>query len=99
MEDDKLEVTHLMGKKLDKPIILKWKSETKKNKMEQVAQLFGKKLDEEFKLEITFFSMRKIFTVKFTKNGLEYLTKYNAWEQRNCYIPYLLTGKAVVVND
>lgn len=73
--------------------------ESEQNKMERIAKMFGKKLDEEFKLEITFFYMRKIFTVKFTKNGLECLTKYNAWEQRNCYIPSLLTGKAVVVND
>ena len=73
------------------------------NKMEQVAKLFGKKLEEEFKLDIEkenrFLSKIEIFTVKFTKAGLERLTKYNEWEQINCYIPYLLTGKAVVVNE
>ena len=70
------------------------------NKMAQVAQLFGKKLDEEFKVEITsFFSWRKIFTVKFTRAGLERITKYNEWEQINCFIPYLLTGKATIADD
>lgn len=69
------------------------------NRMEEVASMFGKKLGEEFKLEITFFSTRKIFTVKFTRVGLKYLTKYNAWEERNCYIPYLLTGKATIVKN
>ena len=68
--------------------------------MAQVAALFGKKLGEEFKLEITsFFSWRKVFSVRFTKAGLEYLTKHNTWEQINWYIPYLLTSKAVIVDE
>ena len=71
------------------------------NHMEEVAALFGKKLEEEFKLKPTFlpWNRNRIHTVKFTKNGLEYLTKYNEWEPINYYIPSLLTGKAVIVND
>ena len=35
MAEDRIKLTHLMGKKLDKPLIMKWKSETetKKNKI------------------------------------------------------------------
>jgi hypothetical protein len=71
------------------------------NKMAEVAALFGKQLGEEFKLEVVkdnkFLPKRKIFTAKFTKVGLERLTKYNAWEQINCFIPSLLTGELEIM--
>ena len=71
------------------------------NKMAQVAELFGMKLGEEFKVKFTSFFWEELHTVtvRFTRDGLEYLTKYNAWEQINCFIPSLLTGRTVVVND
>jgi hypothetical protein len=47
-----------------------------KNKMGQVAAMFGKQLG---------------------KVGLERLTKYNAWEQINCFIPSLLTGELEIM--
>lgn len=53
MTKDKLEVTHLLGKRLDEPIIIECGSKTEnKNKMEAVAKLFGKKLDEEFIISV-----------------------------------------------
>lgn len=67
----------LADKKADKP-----------NKMEAVAQLFGKKLGEEFKIKL--FTGR-VWIAKFTSNGLKHC--------HNDYLKDLLTGEAVIIND
>lgn len=95
MADDKLEVTHLMGKKLDKPIILKWKSETKKNKMEQVAAMFGKSLGEEF-TAVIWDVMQKW---KFTDEGLKVKYLDGDWHKSDSLLRCLLTGEAKIVED
>lgn len=69
------------------------------NKMEQVAALFGKKLDEEFKLKFTFLPWNRIHTVKFTMRGLECLNTGDEWEPVSCVIPSLLIGTAEIVED
>ena len=65
------------------------------DKMEAVAQLFGKKLGEEFK--ITHMSVTN--TVKFTNDGLEmYYGLSKKWIISSGLLESLLTGEAVIVN-
>ncbi|SFA76252.1 hypothetical protein [Selenomonas ruminantium] len=96
MAEDRLEVTHLMGKKLDKPIIMKWKSETKKNKMEQVAAMFGKKLGEHFCVSCC----NTRFLLKFTSDGLwVFDDTWGHWNGEDGMLEALLTGEAVIVDE
>lgn len=95
MAEDRLEVTHLMGKKLDKPIIIKWKAETKKNKMEAVAQLFGKRLGEEFKMRY----LSNIIKTRFTEHGLEEHFLTSEWLLNGELLRMLLAGEVVIVDE
>ena len=72
-----------------------------KNKMEQVAKLFGKELNEEFNAKIKCWNGKSgEIRAKFTSLGLKVKTRYNAWELRNNdYLADLLTGKAEIIND
>ena len=96
MAEDRIEVTHLMGKKLDKPIIMKWRSETKKNKMEEVARLFNKTLGEEFtvKYQIGKYKWCIEYHVAFTDKGLTHYGK-----SKDVILRQLLTGQAVIISD
>ena len=70
------------------------------NKMEAVAQLFGKKLGEEFTAKIKCWNGRSgEIRAKFTPLGLKVKTIYNAWELRNDCLPDLLTGEAAIINE
>lgn len=77
----------LADKKVDKP-----------NKMEAVAQLFGKKLGEEFwirdnKIDLTMYA-------RFTERGLE--TKdglFDDYVPISTWLEMLLTGEVVIVDD
>ena len=70
--------------------------EADKNKMEQVAQLFGKKLNEPFKVRY----LGEIITMEFTEDGLissdliykGAIIEFNKWH-------VLMTGYAVIVDD
>ena len=70
--------------------------EADKNKMEQVAQLFGKKLNEPFKVMY----LGEIITMEFTEDGLissdliykGAIIEFNKWH-------VLMTGYAVIVDD
>lgn len=98
MAEDRIKLTHLMGKKLDKPLIMKWKSETetKKNKMEAVAKMFGKKLNEEFmaRLKVGF-----EVNCKFTNEGLTQEIVDGDWYDNDNFLRHLLTGRAEIVED
>ena len=67
------------------------------NKMEAVAQLFGKKLGEEFAVED---KHKTVWHCKFTKRGLLYLDKsFFDWQESGDYLlQSLVTGKAVIIN-
>ena len=67
------------------------------NKMEAVAQLFGKKLGERFTVERD----HDIFDCRFMKSGFETSCAYeNPYMDFDCFIlEELLTGKAVIVDD
>lgn len=97
MAENKLEVTHLLGKKLDKPIIMKWKSETKKNKMEQVAAMFGKRLNERFTIDRKGYR----FQARFTSYGLDILGEWdNPYIDVNANVLQdLLTGEEIVIDE
>ena len=68
------------------------------NKMEAVAQLFGKKLDEEFDVKFKCWNGKSgEIRAKFTPLGMKVKRIHNAWELRNNdYLVELLTGKAVI---
>jgi hypothetical protein len=96
MAEDRIEVTHLMGKKLDKPIIMKWKSETKKNKMEQVAAMFGKELGKRF--TVNFYN--RLFDVAFDKSGLRVFSdEIFEDELSRLLLEGLIIGNVVIVDD
>ncbi len=66
------------------------------NKMAEVAQLFGKKLGEKFKI----IHMSVTNTVKFTADGLEiYDGILKKWIISSGLLEALLTGEAVIIND
>jgi hypothetical protein len=71
-----------------------------KNKMEAVAQLFGKKLGEEFTVKYGD-SLAFEAAVKFTKKNfrVKHLPLQDYWSWDNELLADLLTGKAVIVND
>jgi hypothetical protein len=68
------------------------------NKMEQVAMMFGKKLGEEFSVKDKY---KTEWHCKFTKCGLLYLDKtFFDWQESGDYLlQFLLTGRAVIVNE
>lgn len=68
------------------------------NKMEQVAALFGKKLNEEFEIVTPTGKVRK---VKFTTDrGLLYYDRIeHEWNKSFGFLNFLCEGEAVIVND
>ena len=68
-----------------------------KNKMEEVAKLFGKKINEQFTVKDKY---KTEWHCKFTKRGLLYLDKsFFDWQDSGDYLlQSLLTGKAVIVD-
>ena len=66
------------------------------NKMEQVAAMFGKKLDEEFMARL-----KADFEInsKFTKEGLKQEIVDGDWYDNDNFLRRLLTGEAVIVDD
>jgi len=63
------------------------------NKMAQVAEMFGKKIGEEFKLTIK---------ARFNERGLEVLYNnfgYQDWILDSDYLEDLLAGKTLIVED
>ncbi len=69
------------------------------NKMSEVAAMFGKKLDEEFKIKYGD-SLAFEAAVKFTKKNFRVkhlLQDYWSWD--NELLADLLTGRAVIVDD
>lgn len=71
------------------------------NKMEQVAAMFGKKLNEEFTVQ-NFSGYR--YNMKFTINGFYVVPtdfRDNAldWGWDNDLLKNMLTGKAVIVDE
>jgi hypothetical protein len=97
MAEDRLEVTHLLGKKLDEPIIIECGSKTEnKNKMEAVAKLFNKKLDEEFIIVVH----QVKYVALFSYDGLEIFdTYYDCWMIDYENLWGLLTGKVMIVDE
>ena len=68
------------------------------NKMEQVAAMFGKELDEEFRLVMP---SGKIKECKFTTDrGLLYYDRIDReWHKNYAHLDWLLRGSAVIVDD
>ena len=75
-----------------------YKSLTLKNKMAGVAQLFGKKLNEEFEIVTPNGRVRK---VKFTtEHGLLYYDRIeNEWRKNYGFLNFLCEDKAVIINE
>jgi hypothetical protein len=69
-----------------------------KNKMSQVAALFGKRLGEEFKVKRTIGDFYEV-TVVITANGLFLRGKNAIVVNRMGVLEDLLTGKAVITDE
>lgn len=65
------------------------------NKMEAVAQLFGKKLGEEFKMRY----LSNIIKAMFTEHGLEEHFLTSEWMLNGELLQMLLAGEVVIIND
>lgn len=65
------------------------------NKMEQVAAMFGKKLNEEF--DVRYFG--SISKARFTEYGFEEHFTTPGWWLNGELLHLLLTGQAVIVED
>lgn len=65
------------------------------NKMKQVAELFGKELDEEFKAVI----WDSIMECRFTNGGLEIKLDNGLYRNNGNWLLCLLTGEAEIVED
>ena len=67
-----------------------------KNKMEQVAAMFGKKLGEEFmaRLKVGF-----EINCKFTNEGLKQEIFDDGWYDNDSFLRRLLTGEAEIVEE
>jgi len=63
------------------------------NKMEQVAQMFGKKLNEDFKAVI----WDSVMECRFTKGGLEIKQDNGLYRNNGNWLSCLLTGEAEIV--
>lgn len=75
-----------------------------KNKMEAVAQLFGKKLGEEFLVELKDeYSIRhlgkRIWKMKLDSDGLRYYIPNECWVFNRPILSDLLTGEATIINE
>lgn len=67
------------------------------NKMEQVAKLFDKTLDEEFTVEDQY---KAKWYCKFTKNGVMYQDRISFdWQFVGGMLQLLAIGKAVIISD
>ena len=66
------------------------------NKMEQIAKMFGKKLDEEFmaRLKVGF-----EINCKFTSEGLKQEIVDGDWYDNDNFLRLLLMGRAEIVED
>jgi endo-1,4-beta-D-glucanase Y len=72
------------------------KKQSQKNKMEQIAKMFGKELGEEFKIKV--FTDR-VWIAKFTSEGLKNCHKNSEWLMASDYLNDLLTGEAVIIDE
>ena len=70
-----------------------------KNKMEQVAALFGKKLDEEFKIKDL--STGIIYVASFNNYGMRtYVAGFpNSWKQSWEMVMRLIIGSVVIIDE
>ena len=71
------------------------------NKMEAVAQLFGKKLGEEFNVEwksCRYYQTEKRHICKFSERGLEVKGQLGFYIYDRA-LKKLLTGKAVIIDE
>lgn len=67
------------------------------NKMAQVAEMFGKKLGEEFKV---YYKCRETLKCKITDDGLYfYYDAYRRWWGDSGLLIELLKGEAVIVDE
>lgn len=70
---------------------------TSKNKMGEVAKIFGKELGKEFIVNDEY---RKKMICKITERGLFfYHDSYEAWWQDSGLLSELITGEAVITNE
>ena len=77
------------------------KKQSQKNKMEQIAKMFGKELGEEFKVKVNC-TTEKIILCRFSKKGLCYQEdeKWNyEWFITDMVMAQLICGEAVIIND
>lgn len=81
---------------LDHMESVKRSQQSEQNKMAQIAQIFGKKLGEEFmaRLEVVF-----EFNCKFTNEGLKQEIFDGGWYVNDNLLRRLLTGEAEIVGD
>ncbi|WP_026766115.1 hypothetical protein [Selenomonas ruminantium] len=77
--------------------IIRWHYKDKSNKMEVIAALFGKKLNERFMLQCS----DRNREVMFTPGGLDVLDydDFFADELGRMFLEDLLTGEAMAIND
>lgn len=70
----------------------------KQNKMEAVAQLFGKKLNEPFMIESRVHKVN--IKVRFTENGMEYFDdSCGRWYPTDAFMTEFLTGQATEIDE
>ena len=73
-----------------------YKSLTSKNKMEEVAKMFGKRLGEHFCVNCC----NTKFLLKFTSDGLwVFDNSWGHWNGEDGMLEALLTGQAVILNE
>lgn len=73
-----------------------YKSLTSKNKMEEVAKMFGKRLGEHFCVNCC----NTNFLLKFTSDGLwVFDNSWGHWNGEDGMLEALLTGQAVIINE
>ncbi len=67
------------------------------NKMEAVAKLFNKKINEPFEIESNIHKAKK--WVRFSDDGMQYYDSIcQRWYPTDGFLKELLTGQAVIVN-
>jgi hypothetical protein len=81
---------------LDHIADIKRKEQSQKNKMSQVAALFGKRFDEHFYVNCC----NTKFLLKFTSDGLwVFDNSWGNWNGEDGMLEALLTGSAVVIDE
>lgn len=65
------------------------------NKMEQIAQMFGKKLFDTFHVKLGY----DTFCARFSPYGFEIFGEHCMWNTDGQILNKLLTGKAEIVED